>query len=100
MNKYNDSKIYVIKSNQSDRIYIGSTCLDIYERLRKHRQNYRYYNLTGKKYIASYEILKFDDHYIELLEKCNFFNNNELIKKEGEYMKKYKNIIVNLNIPK
>jgi hypothetical protein len=95
MNKYNNSKIYAIKSNQTDKIYIGSTCLDIYERLRKHRQNFRYYNLNGIKYTTSYEILKFEDHFIVLLENVNCKNQNELFLKESQYINENINHCVN-----
>jgi len=95
MNKYNNSKIYAIKSNQTDKIYIGSTCLDIYERLRKHRQDYRYYLLGNKKKTTSIEILKFEDHFIILLENVNCKNKNELLIKESQYINENINHCVN-----
>ena len=95
MNKYIHSKIYKISSPQTDKIYIGSTCKELYERLSKHKNHYRDY-LNGKqKYITSYEIIKFSDCIIELIEKVNCDNKKDLLIREGYYIRLYKNNVVN-----
>jgi len=99
MNKYNESKIYVIKSYLTDKIYIGSTIKKyLCHRLGQHIYDYKQYLKTNKKYMSSFEILKYDDYYIELLEQCICNNRNELNKIEGKYIKMYKNKCVNLHI--
>lgn len=40
-NKYLNGKIYTIRSHQTDKFYIGSTCSPLHKRLFKHRSNKR-----------------------------------------------------------
>tara|TARA_R110000868_G_scaffold404545_1_gene682834 strand:+ start:134 stop:775 length:642 start_codon:yes stop_codon:yes gene_type:complete len=94
-NKYHKGKIYTIRSYQTDKYYIGSTCDALHKRLYGHRQNYKNY-LNGKSnFITSCDIIKYEDNYIELLEDYKCESKNELHKKEGELIRKYKNEIVN-----
>jgi len=84
VNKYQRGKIYKITSNQTDKCYIGSTCeLRLCNRLGKHMTNYRAF-IAGKpsRNITSYEILKYDDHIIVLVENCPCNNKEELFKRE------------------
>ena len=48
--------------------------------------------------MTSYEIMKFDDAKIELIESSLFTNKTELIQKEGLYQNQFKNITVNIQI--
>lgn len=60
--------IYVIKSPQTDKVYIGSTYKNPCERFAKHKVNYGQY-LKGKyPYTTAFEILQCGDAYVELLE--------------------------------
>jgi hypothetical protein len=79
MNRYENGKIYSIRSNQCNEYYIGSTCLTLSKRLYKHKDMFNQWKKNNKTYVSSYEILKFDDVYIELIEefKCN--NKMELL---------------------
>ena len=94
-----NGKIYSIRSYQTDLIYIGSTCeTRLSARLSKHRGQYNYYN-NGKgkgSYYSSYEILKFNDAYIELIEEVKDKTKDELHKLEGEHIRNNK--CVNINI--
>ena len=88
MPNYQNSKIYVLRSHQTEKIYIGSTCNELRKRLHSHKTQYRRFN--NKKYniyYTSYEILKFDDCYIELYEKYPCTDRNELNKREGEIIR-------------
>lgn len=82
--RYLNGKIYTIRSHLTDDIYIGSTCLPLPKRLYKHRSGYKAYSQGLFNYITSFEILKFDDHYIELLEPFPCCSKAELEKREGE----------------
>ena len=95
MNKYYDSKIYVIKSPNTDKIYIGSTIQSLKKRFGDH---YSFYN-NNTNNTSSKEIIKCNDAYIELLEqyKCN--NEYELRLRENYYIKINKNNCVNLISP-
>ena len=84
MNKYHNSKIYKIISPSTDVVYIGSTITPLYKRLQYHKANYKHY-LNGKcNYVTSFELVKYDDVYIELI--CDYPCNSkkELERKEGE----------------
>ena len=90
-NKYKNGKIYAIRSFQTDNIYIGSTIQPLRKRLHDHRFCYERKCTT----ISSFEILKFDDNYIELLEEYPCENKMQLFRREGELIRLHKNSTVN-----
>jgi hypothetical protein len=90
MNKYHNGKIYSIKSKETDDIYIGSTIKSLKTRLQNHKSDYKSYQNGKKHYLTSFEIVKYDDCYIELLQDYSCENNDELTKKEGEYIRNNK----------
>lgn len=92
---YENSKIYTIRSFQTDKYYIGSTTNELIKRLNQHRINYKRYKNTKYNYVSSFDILQYEDHYIELLELYSCNNRDELNKKEYEMIKLYKDHIVN-----
>jgi len=85
---YSKGKIYTIRSHQTDDIYIGSTTQSLKERLRGHKKVYNSWkNGRGSNYVSSYDILKYDDVYIELLEDCSCERKEQLHKREGELIR-------------
>ena len=97
-NKYHSGKIYTIRSHRTDKYYIGSTCSPLHKRLYQHKLQYRMFQAGKFCLVTSFEIIKFDDCYIELYEnyKCN--NRNELTKREGEVIRLLKNEVVNIRV--
>jgi len=91
MSNYQKGKIYKIISQHTDKIYIGSTCQLLCRRLSNHKTKY---NTT-----SSYEILKYGDAKIILIENYPCNNKEELTSKEAEYIKLYNSNIVNVQIP-
>lgn len=80
--------IYTIRSNQSPLFYIGSTISPLHKRLYQHKSKYKLYNNNGSgNYFTSFDIMKYDDAYIELLEVFEFNNKLELTKREGELIR-------------
>ena len=74
-NKYQRGKVYKLISNQTDAVYYGSTIEDtLTNRLSGHRRGYKCW-LNGKHYyyVTSFEILKYEDCKIILVESypCN-----------------------------
>jgi predicted GIY-YIG superfamily endonuclease len=61
-------KIYIIKSKQTNKVYIGSTVDTLKERFRIHKKN---------KDCSSVEMLKYSDATIELLECYECENKTE-----------------------
>ena len=97
-NKYHKGKIYTIRSHQTDKYYIGSTCDALHKRLYNHRLHYKNYLNDKYLFTTSFDIIKYEDNYIELLEEYKCESKNELTKREGELIRKYKDEIVNYNI--
>ena len=90
MPNYNNGKIYSIRSHQTDQIYIGSTTQPLCKRLYGHRQKYKLYKNTGncgRSYMTSFEILQYDDHYIELIEECPCDTRQQLCRREGQIIR-------------
>ena len=94
-NKYNFTKIYKISSPQTNKIYIGSTCKKyLSSRLSNHKFEYSQ-RMLKKNYCSSFEIVKFDDCIIELIELCNFNDTFDKQAREKHYIQLYKDICVN-----
>jgi hypothetical protein len=88
MPDYSNGKIYCLRSHQTDNIYIGSTINKLSKRIGGHRDDYKKW-LNGKHcYITSFDLVKYDDCYIELIEEYPCENKEQLHKKEGEYIRK------------
>ncbi len=98
-NRYNQGKIYTIRSHQTDQFYIGSTCMSLYKRLYKHRNGKKSYEKEKYHYLTSFEILKYDDHYIELLENYPCNSKEELHQREGQLIREHIHKLVNKQIP-
>lgn len=79
--------IYIIRSKQTDKVYVGSTFYTLHRRFSLHKPD---------KKCTSQEILKYNDAEIELIECYECENREQLEKREGEYIKKYD--CVNKNI--
>ena len=97
MVNYGKSKIYCIKSYQTDLVYYGSTTQLLCIRIAKHKDHCKRYVKGTKHYITSYEIIKFEDAYIELLENYPCNTKEELITRERHYIENNK--CVNKTIP-
>ena len=87
MPDYSNGKIYTIRSYQTEEFYIGSTIQSLPVRFGGHKRNYKFWLNTQKNYISSFEILKYDDHYIELLELYSCSCKEELHRREGELIR-------------
>ncbi len=99
--KYSSGKIYTIRSYQTDKFYIGSTTQPLHKRLYEHRKNYETKLLRGSgrmANISSFEIIKYSDNYIELLEEYPCSNKQQLNKREGELMREHKKNCINKRI--
>ncbi len=90
MPDYSLGKIYCIRSYQTDKIYIGSTCQEyLSSRFQQHKR--------GRT--TSRILIDYGDAYIELLENFPCASKQELHKREGELIRIHKNNCVNIGIP-
>ena len=94
-NKYQNGKIYSIRSYQTDKYYIGSTCSPLHKRLYQHRVNFKRWKDGKGSNVSAYEIVKFDDCYIELIEFYSCKSVYELEKREGKLIRLNKDSVVN-----
>ena len=83
MPDYTNGKLYTIRSNQTNNFYIGSTTQPLCKRLSDHVMKYKKWLETNKIFVTSFEILKYNDYYIELLKECPCNSKEELLKIEG-----------------
>lgn len=92
MERYQQGRIYAIRSNETAEVYIGSTCLTLPKRIWKHRAAFNQYK-KGKKenYITSFKMIEYADHYIELIEMYPCNSKAELERREGEIMREHAN---------
>jgi hypothetical protein len=90
--------IYKITSVHTDEIYIGSTWNTLENRLLFHEECYIKWidSIYQLEYCTSFEILKYYNYQIELLETMECSNLKELHKREGYYQ--LNNTCVNMNI--
>ena len=88
-------KVYKIVSG--NRMYIGSTCFMIEDRLRKHLLDYEFYNRYFNGYCSSYEILKSGCYDIVLLE--DNISKEELLERESWHIMCNRDMCVNILDP-
>lgn len=88
---YSKGKVYKIISDSTDKIYIGSTCQSLANRLYEHKRD--------KHRITSKEIVKFPDCQIILLEDVPCERKEQLTSRERYHIDENKAICVNKTIP-
>jgi len=81
---YENGLIYTIRSHQTTDIYIGSTTQPLYKRIYQHKKNFNRWKIGKYCYVSSFELMKYDDVYIELLELFPCSSKNELCRREGQ----------------
>ena len=95
--KLNNAKIYQIKDNTNNNVYIGSTCKTLNERLSVHKSSYKRFLKGLHNNTRSFDIIKNNDYKIELLEKCKIKTKEELHERERFFIQN--NECVNKTIP-
>jgi hypothetical protein len=74
---------------------VGSTYNALSKRFYSHKKNYEKYLKGQYSYREVFEILKYDDAYIEVLENHSGLDRYNLFRKEGEYIRNNKDKVVN-----
>ena len=98
MVNYEYAKIYKIVDNTNGNEYVGSTCCKLLcQRLRGHKSAYKAWLKNNGSNMTSYDIIKNDDYYIELIENVKCKTKDELSKRERHWITTLK--CVNKNVP-
>jgi len=84
MPNYQNGKIYKIWAPSTDKVYIGSTCVSLSQRLAKHREAMKLHTEGKYGFTTSYEILEYPDARIELVEYFPCNSKEELNARENE----------------
>ena len=92
-NNIKHGMIYLLRSNQTESVYVGSTFKQyLSSRLAAHKYEFRQYDVRKHPY-SSFELLKYDDVWIELYENIHCENVYELRKRENEVIKMFPNCV-------
>lgn len=93
-NKYQNGKIYKLVSQHTDEICVGSTIQSLNERKSQYKSHYKSWQENKfNRNLAGFEIVKYDDFEIELVELFPCESNKELEKREGYWIKILNNTI-------
>lgn len=96
MVNYQNGKIYTLKSPNCDKYYIGSTTQLLCKRKQKHISEAK---INNKDTVTTSKIIiDAGDCFIQLLELFPCNTKEELLKREGELIRQYKNELVNKTV--
>jgi len=87
MPDYNLGRIYKLESYQTTKIYIGSTCQPLCERLAGHKSSYKRFQKQKCGLITSFELVQYDDVRITLIEYYPCDTKEQLLAREGHWIK-------------
>lgn len=86
-NPYRYAKIYRVVSAHTDKVYYGSTTKELKNRLQIHQKHFEMYNVKKyPNYIAVFEIIKYGDVIIELVEEFPCQNKYQIGFRERQWM--------------
>jgi len=91
MPDYQKGQIYKLVSNHTDNIYIGSTTQPLRKRLGGHISSYKKWGV--KMGCTSFELLKFGDTKIILIEKYPCNDKDELTSRERHHIENTPNVV-------
>ncbi len=86
-------KIYKIKSSKTDNVYIGSTIQTLNERFVKHKSDYKRFQNGKGGNITSFEIIKYPDAIIELIEEMTFETKDDMLFRERYHIENNNNCV-------
>ncbi len=97
---YSKAKIYKLISYETNKVYFGSTCEPyLSSRLAGHKATYKVYKKGASHYVSSYDIIKYDDCDIVLVENYPCKDKNELYARERYYIELDRRACVNNRVP-
>ena len=85
---YKNGRIYCIRNNINDDIYVGSTTQPLCKRMAKHRQDAKHKAKMHSIFYSKVNEIGIEHFYIELIEDCPCETLEQLLKREGHYIRK------------
>ena len=86
--QFKTGKIYKISSTRGKKAYIGSTFYDLKDKFRMHKNHYASYKNGKMHYVSSFDVLKYPDARITLLETYPCRSKRSLEVAEGRWQRK------------
>ena len=84
---YKNGKIYCIRNNITDDIYVGSTTQPLCKRMAKHRGDSKREIKMHYMLYSKFNEIGIENFYIELIEDCPCESLEQLRKREGNYIR-------------
>lgn len=78
--------VYRIRSELAGKEYIGITTRDIRRRYSEHIMKYKKHMEGRYGYVTSFEILEYEDHYIEVIKRYSGITKDEARVLENQYI--------------
>lgn len=85
MPDYSNGKIYKVTCDSSEKIYIGSTCLELSKRFNKHIVNHKNWKLGLYRYVTIFALMDTGFCNIQLIENYPCKSYSELLEREQYY---------------
>ena len=90
---YRNGKIYKLISTETDNVYVGSTSLNyLCKRLVGHRKAYKMWLAKKYHYVSSFELLKYEDCKIILIEDFPCDSKDQLTSREQYWIENMPNV--------
>jgi hypothetical protein len=89
MPDYNNGKVYVIRNQVNDMVYVGSTVQTLAERMAGHRGDYKRKNCKSYKLYQAFDEIGITNFYIELVEDYPCESKEQLFRQEGHFIREY-----------
>eukprot|EP00438_Fugacium_kawagutii_P006806 Skav218534 [mRNA] locus=scaffold2478:389636:390136:+ [translate_table: standard] len=87
---FQNAKIYCLRNNVDDKIYVGSTCQSLSKRMSYHRSDAKKPNRQNTLIYPLMLNYGIENFYIELIEEYPCENSNQLERREGEIIRELK----------
>lgn len=84
---YANAKVYVIRNTQNDKVYVGSTTQPLSSRMAQHRNNTNIDKIKERYFYKHMVEVGIQHFYIELLEEFPCENIEQLLKREGYWIR-------------
>jgi group I intron endonuclease len=87
MVNYENGQIYALRNYVNDLVYIGATTVGLSARMAQHRKQWKEEKNCNRKIYRAFTELGVENFYITQIEACPSKNLNELLAREGFYIR-------------